>query len=60
VLPQAPVNLVTAILTQQENTLTTFVTLLVQEEERQQDQARDEKDKAGFKDQVVNETSCKP
>ena len=56
-LPQAPANLVTAILTEQENTLTTFVTLLVQEEQRQEEQ----KDKnAPARDQVVNETSCRP
>jgi len=56
VLPEAPVSLVTAVLAQQEAPLTTFVTLLVKEEERQLEQSKEE---AGFKDNVTNETSCK-
>jgi hypothetical protein len=60
IVPEAPVNLIAAVLTQQENTLSTFVTLLVTEERRQQEQSQDEKEKSGLKGEVVNETTCKP
>lgn len=52
ILPDAPTGLIAAMLSEQENYLTTFTKLLVEEEEEQ----AKEKSKPSLSD----ETTCKP
>ena len=55
------------VVTEQKNTLTTFVTLLLTEEKAQADAKdkeidakKDDKDKARPKDPIVNDAQCTP
>jgi len=62
VLPDAPVSLITSVVSQQDNTLTNFVTLLVKEEQRQEDARQEEqkREDGGVKEVLINDTTCKP
>ena len=58
-------NIVEQVVTEQQNTLTTFVALLTQEEKTQSalktvEKDKDDKDKGKSKDPIVTDTQCKP
>jgi hypothetical protein len=62
-----PVNIIEGIVTEQQNTVTNFATLLVQEEKvqeaaREQDKSSDGKADivSKIKDPVATDTTCKP
>jgi len=73
-LPDVSANIAEQVATEQKNTLTTFVSLLVKEEKAQADAKEKEKDKKDSaedpngqdkdkkksKDLIVTDSSCKP
>ena len=64
-----PVSIVEQVVTEQQNSLTTFVSLLVKEEKAQTeakekakdtDESGEKKDEKKNRDPIVTDTSCKP
>jgi hypothetical protein len=66
ILPDVAAEVVEQVVTEQKNTLTTFVSLLVKEEKAQADTKEkehdkgDDQDKRRSKDPIVTDTQCKP